>query len=177
MKHSSFGPMKTVIIVVVSLTMFVLFMAGLRVCIQRRIRINDENIKLLLQSNGAKILQDCRDLIRRKDLFKDDEPFRPRLGFDASTIFLYPKVTPFSTNVPASIRYLKPQYIAIDTNKVTLCLSVLPHRYLNAFKEGVPQHGSEKIADGLWMWYGHNYGSQGESNVDRSHSQPTVGDH
>jgi hypothetical protein len=107
----------------------------------------------IYQIDPGTLLVACRTLIAEKAGYRhDDSTLAVRT--DPGTVVLDPSVAPLQTNIPSVIRDLNPKLIVIGSNKVTVCLWTLPKRYLFGFAEGASEYGSEKITNGLWLWYG-----------------------
>lgn len=105
------------------------------------------------QTNPSVLLEACRTLIAEKGTYRHDDA-RLAVRTDPGTVVLDPSIAPLETNVPSVIRDLNPKLVIIESNKVTVCLWTLPARFVLGFAEGAEEYGSERLTNGLWLWYG-----------------------
>jgi len=53
--------------------------------------------------------------------------------------------------IPASVQRLHPHRIYVTHERCTICLVILPRRYVFIFPDGSPQYGTTRLVDGVWL--------------------------
>ena len=94
------------------------------------------------------LLTDCREMISHQGKYRNDWIGNPRLrGNDKA---LDAEQGGIDTNVPASIRALKPRYVIIRSDRVEIGLRAPSRSQIVGFAEGASEYGTEMLANGLW---------------------------
>ena len=116
----------------------------------------------ILAQDFSCVLAGCRELIEKRTVFVND--WADRKEESQETIVLDSKIRPFGNDVPSVIRVLKPNYIAIDNDRVFVNMGTMPRNALLGFATNAPQFGSVKLIDGLWLWTGRQVGNATRGN-------------
>lgn len=110
-----------------------------------------EEDRLIEKTNHHELLKACRIMIKNRKFYKTN---RPDLDFDESkgTYISFPYSLSGSKEIPNEILRLKPKYLIIRDDKVTIILrGGFSHLGIKAYMDGVTGNGDKKLIEGLWL--------------------------
>ena len=103
--------------------------------------------KPIYETDHQSLLAACRTMISQAETFPHKNK-KPNDYFIYSISHTNPDFVQF---VPREIVMLNPAYVAVSSNEVMICLSVLPRLYLLGFQMNAVEYGSERLTNGLWL--------------------------
>jgi len=113
-------------------------------------------IEQIRRADPARILDACREMIAKRESFKNNRDKWPSLINEDAVLLL----RPIPESVPQSIQQLNPKYIIIRPDSVLVDFNIpFARAAVLAFRSGVQQYGTYQFVDGLWFWNGNKYPS------------------